>query len=36
MPPLTPVEPIPAMEVPSVLADEEDVVEVQPPMTPFI
>ena len=36
MPPPAPVEPVPAMEVPPVLADDEDVVEVQPPMTPFI
>jgi hypothetical protein len=36
MPPPTPEEPVPAMEVSPVLADDEDVTEVQPPMTPFI
>jgi hypothetical protein len=30
------MDPVPAMEVPSGLADVEDVIEVEPPMTPFI
>jgi hypothetical protein len=36
MPPPAPVEPVPAMEVPQAIADEEVVVEVELPMTPFM
>jgi hypothetical protein len=36
MPPLATVDPVAAMELPPGLADDEDVVEVRPPMTPFI
>jgi hypothetical protein len=34
--PLVAVDPVAAMELPPGLADDEDVVEVEPPMTPFI
>jgi hypothetical protein len=36
MAPPTPVDPVPAMEVLPMLAGDEDIIEVQPPMTPFI
>jgi hypothetical protein len=36
MPPPAIVDPVAAVELPSGLADNEDVVEVEPPMTPFI
>jgi hypothetical protein len=36
MPQHASTERIPVNEVPQVIADEEDVVEVQPPLTPYL